>query len=55
MPRLAKFIPTDRKQYTSVKGNDSKYHKITHGVTQGSVLGLLLFITFINDLNSSVT
>ena len=45
----------DRKQYTSVTGKYSNSQEITHGFPQGSVLGPLLFIIFINDLNLSVT
>ena len=45
----------DRKQYTSLTGKDSNSQEITHGVRQGSVLGPLLFIIFINDLNLSLT
>ena len=48
-------VLTERKQYTSVKGNNLKSQEITHGVPQGSVLILLPYIIFINDLNLSVT
>ena len=40
----------DRKQFVKIKGIISESKPVTHGVPQGSILGPLLFILFMNDL-----
>ena len=45
----------DRSQCVDVKGSRSEFLPITCGVPQGSILGPLLFLIYVNDMNISLT
>ena len=51
---LIKSYLTNRKQFVPINGYDSTKLDITCGVPQGSTLGPLLFLLYINDLQNSL-
>ena len=45
---------SDRNQCLSINGYESGLAALNCGIAQGSVLGLLLFLLYINDLNQAI-
>ena len=52
--RLVQIFFNPRSQAVSVSGIKSTSQPILHGVPQGSVLGPLLFLIYVNDLHEAI-
>ena len=52
---LIKNFLSNRFQRIVLNGQTSEWEKITAGVPQGSILGLLFFLIYINDLTDGIS
>ena len=51
---LTNYLTTDRKQRVALNGFSAEYYPVESSVPQGSVLGSLHFLVYINDLEKNI-
>ena len=54
MINILEDFPSNRKQKVILNGECSSWADIHTGVPQGSILGALLFLIYINDLSTDI-
>ena len=55
MTKLPKITKLNHKQYIEINKSKSSLKSITNGEPQGSILGLVLFLIYINDIVNSTS
>ena len=53
--KLFQSYLTNRKQYTQIEDTLSEWNYVKHGVPQGSILGTILILIYINDIVNTST